>query len=157
MEEGFLLHRVHVDGAGVAVNQGIIDAFAVLPDSTFPPLTLQDLTIPGTELALHLAFGLDLLEGGSIRAAETLLDFLGGGGLRPPGERQEEGQSSEAAPDKGPATKALGARGQPPGLINATAFHTRVLSWRKSTSPLSESDRPAPGFLKRLRAGMRRL
>ena len=122
MEEGFLLHRVHVDGAGVAVNQAIINALAVLPDSAFPPLTVLDLTIPGTELALHLAFGPDLLEGGSIRAAETLLDFLGGGGLRPPRERQEEGQGPEAAPDKGPATQAPGTRGHPPGLTNATAF-----------------------------------
>jgi hypothetical protein len=69
VEEGFLLHRVHVDGAGVAVNQGIIDALAVLPDAAFPPFAVLDLAIPGANQALHHPAGHDFLEGGSIRAA----------------------------------------------------------------------------------------
>jgi hypothetical protein len=102
VQEGLLLHRVHVDRAGVAVNQGIVKALAVLPDPALAPVAVRDLAVPGAELALHHALGEHFIEGGWGRAAKTLADFLGRGGLRKPGE-SEEGQGPGAAGDKGPA------------------------------------------------------
>jgi hypothetical protein len=39
MIERFLFHRIHVDGTGVAIDQGMINPLSILPDLTFPPTT----------------------------------------------------------------------------------------------------------------------
>ncbi len=55
MEEGFFFDRIHVNGARIAINQGMINTLAVLPDLTFPSPSNSHLTLAGTKGALNPA------------------------------------------------------------------------------------------------------
>ena len=106
VEEGFFFNGVQVDGAGVAVHQAVIFALPVLPDAAFPPVSGQNLAVPGTELALHQALVHLAVEGGRMGRHEAVLHRLGAG--RPGGEGQQR-QGPGAGLDKSPAAAPTGA------------------------------------------------
>ena len=76
MVERFLLYRVHVHGAGVAVDQAVIFPFPVLPDpAETPPAAGYD-TLPGAKLALNFAVLQGDEMGREFRTEKALLSSL---------------------------------------------------------------------------------
>ena len=106
VEEGFFFNGVQVDGAGVAVHQAVIFALPVLPDAAFPPVSGQNLAVPGAELALHQALVQLAGEGGRMGRNQAVLHRLGPG--RWGGEGQQR-QGPGAGLDKSPAVAPRGA------------------------------------------------
>jgi hypothetical protein len=57
VEERFFLHRIHVDGAGVAIDERIIAAVHVLTNAAVSPFTRSHLAKSRTKLTANIAPG----------------------------------------------------------------------------------------------------
>jgi hypothetical protein len=57
VKERFFLHRIHVDGAGVAIDERVIAAVHVLTHAAVSPFTRSHLAKSGTELTPNIAPG----------------------------------------------------------------------------------------------------
>jgi hypothetical protein len=77
MEERLFFYRIHVDGAGIAIDQGMINAPAILPDLTFPSPANPYLALAGTKGALNSALAQRDKIGGRFGPNKSLAQFLG--------------------------------------------------------------------------------
>ena len=77
MIERFFLHRIHVNGTGIAVDQGMINPLPILPDLTIPSQARADLALTGTEGALNAVLPHGQIIGRWLGTNEPLTEFLG--------------------------------------------------------------------------------
>jgi hypothetical protein len=94
-------------GTRVAVNQGVIFPTPVLPHAAVTPITVGDLTAPGTQEALNLFIRERLAEESGSKIEITLLYFRVREGTGRAGKR-EESQGAEAPVDEAATAEAPG-------------------------------------------------